>query len=63
MNLTLNGYVFFFAGRRVELRAATKYEALLMAVAHFKPTKAKAHLVHGELAELGDTPVTLVAVD
>lgn len=47
----LNGYIFFFNGRRVELQAESMYSAHQKAVAHFKPAKSKAHMVHGALAE------------
>lgn len=47
----MNGYVFFYNNKRVELQADTMYAAKLQAIAHFKPPKSKQHLVHGALAE------------
>jgi len=60
---TLNGYVAFFNGKRHELDAESLYAAKTAAVAHFKPTKSKAHLVSVVLAEVGGQPVTHVATD
>jgi hypothetical protein len=46
-----NGYVFFFNGKRIELYAKSLYEAKELAVAFFKPSKSKRHMVHGMIAE------------
>ena len=54
----MNGYIFFYNGQRVEVYAATLYEAKVKAVAHFKPPKSKQHMVHGALAEKNGTPVS-----
>jgi hypothetical protein len=56
------GYVFFYAGKRIELYAKTLYDAKQLAVKHFKPPKSKQHMVHGMIAENQDgTPVHHVA--
>jgi hypothetical protein len=47
----MNGYIGFFNGRRTEVYADTLYEAKTKAIAHFKPTKSKAHMVSVMLAE------------
>ena len=54
----MNGYIFFYAGKRVELRADTLLEAKAKALAHFKPTARRAHMVHGLLAEIDGEAVT-----
>lgn len=53
-----HGYIGFFNGKRVELQADSLYEAKQQAIAHFKPAKSKAHMVHVELAEKDGEQVT-----
>ena len=53
-----HGYIGFFNGKRVELQADSLYAAKQQAIAHFKPSKAKAHMVHVELAEKDGEQVT-----
>ena len=57
----MNGYVFFYNDKRVEVTADTLYAAKLKAVAYFKPPKSKAHMVHGMLAERDGVQVTHTA--
>jgi hypothetical protein len=59
----MNGYIFFYNGKRVELYADSLYDAKLKAVEHFKPPKSKQHMVHGALAEIDGKPVVHTAVD
>jgi hypothetical protein len=59
----MNGYIFFYNGKRIELHAASLYEAKVKALDIFKPPKSKAHMVHGTLAEIDGKEVTHVAVD
>lgn len=47
----MNGYVFFYNNRRVEIHADSLFAAKEKADAHFKPPKSKRHMVHGMLAE------------
>jgi hypothetical protein len=54
----LYGYIGFYEQRRHELRAASLYDAKQAALAHFRPPKAKAHLVSVVLAERDGQPVT-----
>ncbi len=55
----MNGYVAFYKGKRVEVRAKNPYEAQLIAAEHFKAKKA--HQVAVVLAEVGTTPVVHIA--
>ena len=57
----MNGYICFFAGRRWETHAATQSAARLAAVAYFKPSKSRAHMVHAHLAEVDGKPYVHVA--
>lgn len=60
----LFGYVGFFNGRRHELYAKSKLDALEQFIAHFKPAKSKRHMVHCEVAERPDgSEVIHVATD
>ena len=52
----MNGYVCFYKGKRIELRAATSYEAQQKAAAEFKAKKP--HEVTVVLAEIDGVPVT-----
>lgn len=58
-----NGYVGFFNGQQHEFYAKSLYAAKQAAVAHFKPAKSKAHMVHVHLAEKGGQPVVQTAVN
>lgn len=53
------GYICLFNGKRFEVHAESQYQAQLMALDHFKPSKSKRHLVSVHLAEKpnGDTVV------
>lgn len=57
----MNGYIFFYNGRQVELYAHSLSDAKLQALKHFKPPKSKEHMVHGMLAERDDETVTHTA--
>jgi len=59
----MNGYIGFYNGSTVELRAATLFEAKTKAIAHFRAPRSKHHMVHVELAEIDGESVTHVAVD
>lgn len=59
----MNGYVAFYQSKRLEVHAATSYEALQKAIAHFNPPRSKRHLVHVTLAEVNGEQVTHTAVD
>lgn len=52
----MNGYVCFYRGSRIEVRAATSYEAQQKAVAIFKARRA--YDVTIVLADVGGMPVT-----
>lgn len=54
----MNGYIGFYNGKRVEIYAATSYEARAEAVRIFKPAKSKAHMVHVHLAEKDGKSIT-----
>lgn len=47
----MNGYIFFYNGKQVEIFADTLFQAQDKAVAHFAPPKSKRHMVHGMIAE------------
>lgn len=53
----MNGYIFFFDGKRVEIYADSLYEAKQKALDHFKPAKSKQHMVHGMIAECNGVPI------
>lgn len=55
----LNGYVFFYNGRRTEISGEdlTLFQAKEKAIAYFKPPKSKRHMVHGMIAEQNGVPV------
>jgi len=53
----MNGYVFFYGGKEIEVYATSLYEAYCKAVEAFKPPKSKRHMVHGMLAERDGQPV------
>lgn len=57
----MNGYVFFYNGKRFEVYADTLYTANLKAIEYFKPPKSKRHMVHGMIAERNGEQVTHVA--
>lgn len=54
----MNGYVCFYNGQRWECHADSLYAAKLKALAHFKPSKKKEHMVSVILAEKGGESVT-----
>lgn len=59
-----SGYVFFYNGKRIELYANSLADAKDKAVAHFKPSKTKRHMVHGMIAEDKEgKPIVHAAVD
>lgn len=53
----MNGYVFFYNERRIEISAASLFEAKQIAIAYFNPLSTKTHMVHGMLAEKDGEPV------
>jgi len=53
----MNGYIAMFDGKQVEIWSDTSYHAHLKAMEHFRPSKAKRHLVHVMLAEVDGVPV------
>ena len=59
----MNGYIGFYSGGTVEIRAETLFEAKTKALAHFRAPRSKQHMVHVELAEKAGEPVTHVAVN
>ena len=59
----MNGYIGFYNGEQVDILAATKYEAVIKAMAHFRAPRSRQHMVHVELAERSGKQVTHVAVD
>lgn len=48
----LNKYIAFFDGRQKQIDAPSAFSAQQQAIAAFKPTKSKRHMVHVKLAEL-----------
>jgi hypothetical protein len=54
----MNGYLCFYAGKRVELQAENVYSAQQKAVAYFQPPKSKRHMVHVHLCEKDGEQVT-----
>ena len=58
-----DGYVAFYAGRRMDIYALSSYAAQLQAIGFFNPPKSKRHLVSVTLAERGGKQVTHAAVD
>lgn len=57
----MNGYVAFYKGKRIEVRAATSYEAQQKAAAIFKARKS--YDVTVVLAEKDGAQVTHTAID
>jgi hypothetical protein len=51
----MNGYICLYRGKKIEVRAATTYEAQLTAAAIFKARNSYQISVY--LAEIGDNPV------
>ncbi len=47
----MNGYIYFYNGKRVEIYAENEREAIEKARAFFNPPKSKRHMVHGMIAE------------
>lgn len=47
----MNGYIGFYNGQKHEFYAESQYAAYQQAVAHFKPPRRRAHMVHVHLAE------------
>lgn len=45
------GFVVFFNNQQVGVYASSLYDAKLKGIAHFKPRKSQAHMVHAHLAE------------
>lgn len=54
----MNGYKAFFLVRDTEVHASSSYEAYKKAVAFFRPSKSKAHMVHVVLCEKNGEQVT-----
>lgn len=53
----MNGYISFYNGKRHEVHADSLYAAKQKAVAHFKVTPKKEHMVSVVLAELNGEQV------
>lgn len=53
-----SGYIAFFNSKRMEIYASSALEARIKAVAAFKPSKGKRHMVHVHLAEKDGKQVT-----
>ena len=45
------GYIALYGAKRIEIYANSAYEAKQLALDHFKPNKAKRHLVSVHLCE------------
>lgn len=54
----MNGYLVFYADKKLEVHAETIYAAYQKGVDHFKPPKSKRHLVHAVLCEKDGIQVT-----
>lgn len=54
----MNGYIFFYNGKSIEINADSLYAAKIKAIAVFKPRKSQEHMVHGQLAERNQVQVT-----
>ena len=55
----MNGYIAFFKGKRLEIRAESLYAAKLKAVETFKPSKKDMGLVSVNLCEIGGKEVEI----
>lgn len=53
----MNGYIAFYNGKQVEVRAETLYRAKQMALDLLKPPKSQRHMVSVVLAEKDGEPV------
>jgi len=61
MENKLHGYKAFYNGKETDIYAIGLYPAKLKAIEYFKPTKAKAHMVHVHLCELNGKQVEHIA--
>jgi len=60
----MNGYVAFYSGKRIEVRATSLYAAKLEAIRIFKVRKSQEHMVSVMLCERSDgSEVVHTAVD
>ena len=59
----MNGYVCFYKGKRIEVRADTSFEAQKKVAAQLKVKPRDMYLITVVLAELGEDQVTHTAVD
>jgi hypothetical protein len=57
------GYISYFGDKKHETHAETRADAHNAALAHFKPSKSKKHMVHTHLAEVDDKPVIHTATE
>jgi len=57
------GYIAFYKTNRHELYADSLYAVKLAALAHFKPAKSQAHMVHVALAEKNGETIVHVATE
>ena len=62
-NTNNNGYICFYNRKRIEVYAASLYDATMKARAAFNPPKSKLHMVSVMLAETNGTPVIHVATE
>lgn len=53
----MNGYIAFYNQRRIEIYAASLFEAKQLAVTQFKAPKSKQHMIAVMLAEIEGKPV------
>lgn len=54
----MNGYIAFYNGKKIEILAKSLYDAKKLAVATFKVSLKKSHMVSVVLAEKDGEPVT-----
>ena len=54
----MNGYLVFYAGKQIEVQAATSYAAQQLAIARLRVPRSKHYLVTPVLAEKNGAQVT-----
>jgi hypothetical protein len=59
----MNGYKAFYNGKEMDITANSSYHAQKLAIAFFKPPKAKQHMVHVHLCEKAGEQVTHIAAE
>jgi hypothetical protein len=53
----MNGYIAFYNGQKIEVRAKTLWDAVQIARVRFKAPKSKHRMVHAVLADIEGKPV------